>query len=138
VRPLGIVAVWTWLSVAAISGGLVLAGAPENLEGPTLVSLTATHGVTASNVLALLMLSLGMAGLGLGILLFTDTWTTATQTRKGLMGFLLLQLAAGGLLFLRSGPSTTLRWWAPGVFLSVSALAGIALLVTRAEQESTK
>ena len=125
---------WPWVPVLLVTAGLVLTGVPEHREGPTLVALTAKHGLTLANALAFLFLAAGITGLCLGMWANLDV-TLNTLRRRPLPIFLLLAQLGVGMLFLyASGASTMLRWWAPGVTLSTLALLGLAAVTATAEQ----
>jgi hypothetical protein len=106
-------------------------GIPERLEGPTLIYTAGErHGLSLANAIALVPLALG------SLLLLVGAWARRhrlerlTQRRPVESSALLLLLGLGLLLLLASGPSTMLRYWASGSFLTVSALFGLAALAT--------
>ena len=117
---------WPWAPALLVVLGLALTGVPEHMEGPTLVVLGSKHGLTLSNAVAFVLLFAGSGSLGLGAWRHLDVILTAVRTRPLPIALLLVQLSVGVLFLLASGASTMLRWWAPGVLLSVMALLGLA------------
>ena len=120
---------WPWLPISVLALGLALTGVPEQLEGPDLLTLDreSGHGFTLSNLVALPFILAGAGVLLAGFWRRADALLAAWQRHPLLVALLTLQLCAGAALMLRSGVSTALVWWGPGVVLSLLAAAGLAL-----------
>lgn len=121
---------WPWAPALLLIAGLMLTGVPEHREGPTLIVLTARHGLTLANAVAFLLLAAGGAGLLLGTWLNRAMIFNAIRTRPLPIALLVLALGLGFILLYDSGPSTTLRYWAPGALLSAAALLGLAAVTS--------
>jgi hypothetical protein len=126
---------WPWVYIVLILLGLLLAGMPEQLEGPILITLDdeGAHGITVSNVIALPFLLYGAWGLLSGAWRNSALLHIGWQRHSVLISALCLQLGLGVILLLRSGVSTALVWWGPGVLVSILALVGLAFVVTAGE-----
>ena len=121
---------WLWAPVVLIALALLLTGVPEDAEGPTLVFLGGDHGFSASNALALLLLTIGVVTLFAGTWRNAGTYLQTARHRLLPVGALGLELLTGTFLLIHSGLSTALRWWAPGLVLTVTALIGLATLIS--------
>jgi hypothetical protein len=121
---------WLWAPVGLIAFALLLTGVPEHAEGPTLVLLGSGHGFSTSNALALLLLTIGVVALCAGAWQNARTYLQVARHRLLPAWALGLELLAGTFLLIHSGLSTTLRWWAPGLVLTVTALVGLAILIS--------
>lgn len=121
---------WPWPPVLLIALGLVLAGVPEHREGPTLFRVGAGHGFTVANAVAVVLLLTGGVFLSWGAWRQRSLLKRFAHARPVTLGLLLLQLGVGSWFLIVSGPSTILKWWAPGTVLSVAALIGFASTLT--------
>jgi hypothetical protein len=129
-RLLVMLIAWPWAPVFLISMGLALAGWPEHREGRTLIVIGLGHGLTVANVVALVPFSIGVAYFCLGAWHKRTQLMSVIQARQGTFELLLVQLAIGCGFLIASGPSTILRLWLAGTFLSVLALVGFAASVS--------
>jgi hypothetical protein len=130
VRPQPSLVAWLWAPVILIAVALLLTGVPEHAEGPTLVILGKDHGFSASNALALLLLVVGVLALCAGTWRNAGAYLQTVRHRLIPVCGLGLELVAGTSLLIHSGLSTALRWWAPGLLLTVTALIGLATLIS--------
>lgn len=127
-------AAWPWPAVFLSALGLVLIGVPEALEGPTLAAVGGPgHGISVANLVAAVPLLAGVIGLLTGARHRRDH--LADVVRSNPLPALVLGaiLGLGSVLVALGGPSTALRYWAPGAAFVIIALFGLAALVTIAE-----
>ena len=121
--------IWPWIPLGLVGLGLLLAGTPEELEGPTFVTFGSGHGLTEANVVALIPLLPGCVSFFYGLWSRRATLAQLATSRPLLISMLACQFSVGFACLLTSGVSTYFWWWTAGSFLSMTALLAISLLV---------
>jgi len=117
--------------------GLMVAGIPEDFEGPNLINFGTAQGLDLTNAAAVALLLSGTVSLIWGGWRHAGQLAIAVQKHTLAIVLLSVLFAAGIFLLLLSGTSTAVSLWAPGTVMVVTALLGISLKLTCPSRHST-
>jgi len=128
---------WTFGFVLLLALSLVVLAMPARFEGPVLVTITREHGVTVSDVVGFVPLSVGWLAWLVGI--WRRRWRLEATIKASPRAATVSAFVGGFGVGLVTASARTSSWWLVlGAALLILVALGAVLIVSRRDQPASE